>query len=158
LSDDERLAAPSFEPMVAGVSIGQPGLRFTADEQDVLEDDTIVYETILIDGEAPPAAPPAPVDAGFVDRYLSLGAAATSSIRRSGNDRYRVARGGNTLSKGGWTIASREDGTAQAAGPDVPEGAVVSYAASFQALSALRRTDPERAKTLMLVRTTSATR
>jgi hypothetical protein len=157
LSDDERLAAPSFEPMVAGVSVGQQGVQFTADDRDVLEDETIVYETIIIDGEAPPAAPPATVDTEFVTRYLSLGAASTSSIRRSGNDKYRVARGKNTSSRGGWTIASRDDGSAQA-GPDVAAGAVVSYAASFQALAALRRTDPGRAKALMLVRTTKATR
>jgi uncharacterized protein DUF6603 len=155
LSDDEKLAAPSFDPMVAGITVGQQGTRFTADEQDILEDDAITYETILIDGEAPPTAPPSSVSAEFVDRYLPLGAATTAAPRQVGLAKYRLTGRRNTLNKAGWTIASREDGSAQPA-PEVEAGAMVSYTASFQALATLRRTNQPRARELMLVRTTAS--
>ena len=89
LDDDEKLSAPSFEPMVAGIDIGGQGPRFPAGDVDVLEDDALLFETILIDGEAPPAAPPAPVTDEFVTRYLPLGAVATSTLRNTAAARYR---------------------------------------------------------------------
>jgi hypothetical protein len=154
LSDDEKLTAPSFEPMVAGVSIGQQTVQFSGNDQDILEDDTMLYETVLIDGEAPPAAPAASISPDFLDRYLSLGAASTSVLRRSGEAKYRVATRENTLKPAGWTIASREDGSAQAA-PGVDAGAIVSYSSVFQALTTLRQKNQPEARSLMLVRTTS---
>jgi hypothetical protein len=156
LSDDEKLTAPSFEPMVAGVSIGQQSIQFTNNDQDILEDDTILYETTLIDGEAPPEAPAASISPEFLDRYLSLGAASTSVLRRSGEAKYRVSYRENTLKPAGWTIASREDGSAQAA-PGVGAGDIVSYSAAFQALTTLRQRNQSGARSLMLVRTTSST-
>ncbi len=155
LSDDEKLTAPSFEPMVAGVSIGQQTIQFTGNDQDILEDDTIFYETVVIDGEAPPEAPTAPISPEFLDRYLSLGAASAGVLRRSGEAKYRVAHRANTLKPAGWTIASREDGSAQAA-PGVGAGAIVSYSSAFQALTTLRQKDQPGARSLMLVRTSSS--
>jgi hypothetical protein len=155
LTDDEKLTAPSFEPMVAGISLGQEAVQFTANDEDILEDLAVVYETIIIDGETASEAPPSPIGPDFVDRYLSLGAASTSALRRSGNAKYRIAARKNTVNKAGWTIASREDGSSEGT-PEVRAGAVVSYTASFQALAALGRTNPGRARSLMLVRTTSS--
>ena len=113
----------------------------------------MLYETVLVDGEAPPAAPAAPISPDFLDRYLSLGAASTSVLRRSGEAKYRVATRENTLKPAGWTIASREDGSAQAA-PGVAAGAIVSYSSAFQALTTLRQKNQPGARSLMLVRTT----
>ena len=155
LSDEEKLAAPSFEQMVAGVSVGLQGVQFTSSDEDILEDESITYETILVDGDEHRAAPVSPVDATFVNRYLSLGAAATSTLQRVGQAKYRVEKGKNMLRTSGWTIVSREDGSPQAI-DGVEPGKTVSYAASFQALTALTRTNPARARTLMLVRATES--
>jgi hypothetical protein len=153
LSDEEKLAAPSFEQMAAGVSVGLPGVQFTGNDEDILEDGSIIYETILVDEDERRAGPPAPVDAAFVNRYLSLGAAAASTLRRVGDAKYKVETGKNAVLQSGWTIVSREDGSPQAVA-GVEPGAPTSYAASYQALTTLARTDPARAKTLMLVRAT----
>ena len=134
LGDDEKLAAPSFEPMVAGIGIGGQDLQFPAGDEDILEDDTILFETILIDGEAPPAAPPAPVTAEFVTRYLPLGAVATSTLRTRRQRGTAVVPAKNELAAGRWTIASRDDGTAQET-PDVAAGNATTFAATFQALT-----------------------
>ncbi len=150
LSDEQKLAAPSFEQMVAGVSVGLQGVQFTSHDEDILEDESITYETILVDDDQHRDAPAAPVDAAFVNRYLPLGAAARA---RSGVWGRRSTRreGKNTELTSGWTIVSREDGSPRAI-EGVEAGTAASYALSFQALTALARTNPARASTLMLAR------
>ena len=90
LSDDEKLTAPSFEPMVAGVSIGQQTIQFTGNDQDILEDDTIFYETILIDGEAPPEAPDGPDQPG-IPRSVSLARRCVRQLRSGAAARRSIA-------------------------------------------------------------------
>jgi hypothetical protein len=151
LTDDQKLAAPSFQQMVAGISVGLAGLEFTANSADILEDESITYETILVDDDVPRDAPASTVSAGFVDRYVQLGAAATSDIRRVGPAKYPAATGKNTVTPSAWAVVSREDGSAQPMTGLAPENAG-SYAALRQSLTALALTDPARARTLMLVR------
>ena len=128
-------------------------VQFTADEQDILEDETITYETIIIDGEDPPAAPAASDQRGLRGP-VSL---ARRRVYREppAHRRRKVWRRATryALNKAGWTIASRQDGSPQAAS-DVDAGEIVSYASAFQAVSALRRTSKTQAASLMLVRTT----
>jgi hypothetical protein len=174
LSEDEKLAAPSFEAMTAGIIVGAEGFLFTnnADilkDSNILEDDKISYETIIVDREFE-AENPEPrkstelffINADFLDRNISLGAAARSDIRRTGSAKYRFQptgdesqsrppAGKNLLDKKGWTIASTEDGSHQGA-PGLEAGKVVSYSESFQALQRLKRENPAKAKTLMLIR------
>lgn len=158
LSDDEKLAAPSFERMTAGLSVGAESFLFATNDADILEDEAITYETIIVDREReeedgkPREKPPLfAISAEFLDRHIALGAAARSELRQVGAARYAPAAGKNALAKKGWTIASTEDGSPQGA-PGLAPGAVVSYAESFQALQTLKRENPTRAKTLMLVR------
>jgi hypothetical protein len=153
LSDVQKLAAPAFEQMVAGVSVGLAGVQFTNNDADILEDESITYETILVDDAVSREAPAAAVSADFVKRYVPLGAAATSDIRRVGEAKYRVddSKSTNTMTPSGWAIVSRDDGSAQSVAGIEP-GQAASYAASIQALAALARTNPARARTLMLVR------
>lgn len=154
-TDDQKLAAPSFEDMVAGVTVGLPGLDFTSNAADILEDESITYETILVDDDASREAPPSAVSAGFVNRYVPLGAAAASDIRRVGQAKYPAAESKNAAAPSGWTVVSRDDGSAQPVA-GIEQGRAASYAASRQALAALTRTSPARARTLMLVRTAAA--
>jgi hypothetical protein len=153
LTDDERLAAPSFEPMTAGISVGSDGFLFTTNDLDIVEDRAITYETIILDkeGNTPRAAPPVAITAEFLDRHISLGAAARSDVRRTGNAKYRVSGNRNALVRKGWTIVSTADGSAQPA-PGLEAGKVVSYAETFQALQRLKQVNPVTATTLMLVR------
>jgi len=179
LSEDEKLAAPSFEAMIAGISAGAESFLFTPNEADILkdaniiEDNKIVYETIIVDKEFE-AENPKPrkspglffINADFLDRNISLGAAACSDIRRTGSAKYRLqptgdesqghpVAGKNSLDKKGWTIASTEDGSHQGA-PGLEAGKVVSYSESFQVLQKLKRENPAKAKTLMLVRVSAS--
>ena len=158
LSEDEKLAAPSFEAMMAGISVGAESFLFTMNEGDILEDEAITYETIIVDREfaaeidKPRRRPTfVAISREFLDRHLSLGAAARSDVRRTGIAKYRPAAGKNLLVKKGWTIASTEDGTHQGA-PGLEAGKVVSYSESFQALQRLKQANPVQAKTLMLIR------
>src|SRR5262249_58377834 len=54
LTDDEKLAAPSFELMTAGVSPNAGGFLVTSIDTDMSEDETIPYETIITDKEVKP--------------------------------------------------------------------------------------------------------
>jgi hypothetical protein len=155
LSDEEKLAAPSFELMNAGLNAGVTGLTFSDNPQDIVES-AIKYETIVVDDvqqeKALAEKVPVTIDMEFFKRYVTLGAAARSDIRRSGNAKYRTVAGKYALPKTGWTIVSTEDGTQQAA-VGFAAGKVSTYAEAFQAVQNLKASDPGKAKGLMLVRT-----
>lgn len=153
LSDDEKLQAPSFEPMVAGISLGADSFLFTSADLDLLEDEVLAFETVVIDREnnTSHTAHAAAVTPDVLSRQILLGAAARSDIRCAGTERYRPAGAKNAVAATGWRIASTTDGSAQA-GPGVEAGQVVSYSESFQALRKLKQQNPNLAKSLMLVR------
>ncbi len=132
LNDDEKLSAPSFEPMVAGISIGRPDSpQFTGQRSTTSSKTTpSCYETILIDGEAPPAAPPAPIS----PTSSSIGISRSGRRPRARSATQRRARSTaacpaqeRARSRRGWTIASRDDGSAQAAPGRCRRDAIVSY-------------------------------
>src|SRR5262249_3348329 len=63
MSDDEKIASPSFVEMASGVTLGSSEVRFDAAR---VVPSPLVYETIVVDddaGAAPPAVAPAPVPA-----------------------------------------------------------------------------------------------
>jgi hypothetical protein len=156
LSDDEKLNAPSFEAMAAGVNVGAVGSVITMNTADILDAD-IAYETIILDDEFEQetgetrTAPRATINADFLDRHLMLGAAARSDLRSTGLARYRVEGVKNTVTGRGWTIMSAEDGTPQSA-PGLDAGSLVSYSKSFVALQEIKQQNPAAAVKLMLVR------
>lgn len=155
MSDQEKLTAPSFELMNAGVSAGIAGSIFSLKDDDILES-TIDYETIIVDGQPKETDKAKPVTGVAIseelfDRHLSLGAAARSDLRRIGMAKYRSKTGKYSLGARGWTIVSSEDGSLQGMS-DFAEGTVGSYAEAFQAVQELKTTNPARATTLMLVR------
>ncbi|HKB12891.1 MAG TPA: DUF6603 domain-containing protein, partial [Vicinamibacterales bacterium] len=156
LTDDEKLTAPSFEAIKAGLVVGAGGPLFTSSDGDTL-DDPIEYETIIIgaagvqDPDQPPAAP-TPITTDFLQRHRALGAAGRSPLRRSAASRYRAAAKKNAVVRKGWIIASTVDGTPQGA-PGLSAGSIVSYSEAFQALQTLKAQNPAQARTMMLVRT-----
>ena len=92
LSDDERLARPSFEPKDAGIRFGTDDVVF---HYDPLVDSNVEYETqIVVPGQEEP--PQQPVGSTYVmkaavlDAVVITGAAGQAPIRRKGNARYTV--------------------------------------------------------------------
>ncbi len=154
LSDDEKLTAPSFEPMVAGVSAGDDSFIFTANTEDIITDDAIVFETIILDkanNTKSKSANTFSVNPTLLINQIFFGAAARSDVRLTGTARFSTATIKNSLVKKGWTVASSQDGSHQAT-PGLEAGEVVSYSESFQALQRAKHENPAKAKTLMLVR------
>jgi hypothetical protein len=153
LTDDEKLAAPSFEAMAAGVTTVVQTFIFTTSADDITEDEAIQFETIILDKQNNDSrqSQPFPISAQTLDRQIVLGAAARSDLRRSGAAKYRGVEGKNATTKKGWTIVSAIDGSSQPA-PGLDAGKVVTYSESFQALNTLKHNDPQKAKNLMLVR------
>jgi hypothetical protein len=72
-------------------------------------------------------------------------------VRLTGGAKYTPASSKNALVSKGWTVASTQDGSHQAA-PGLEAGRIVSYSESFQALQRAKQENPEKAKSLMLVR------
>jgi hypothetical protein len=156
LSDDEKLAAPSFEPMVAGMTVGSASFIFTTIDGDIVEDTSLKYETIILDkandtSTSDAAAPTFVISPSVIRRQIALGAAARSDVRRMGAARYQPATEKNSRVAKSWTVVSTEDQSRQAI-PGVDPTKTGSYADSFQALDQLKKVDPARAKTLMLLR------
>ena len=154
LSDDEKLTAPSFEPMVAGVSAGSDTFIFTSNNDDIITDNAIEFETIILDktnNTKSKSANKFTVNPTFLINQIFFGAAGRSDVRLTGTAKYSPATSKNALVSKGWSIASTEDGSQQAA-PGLEAGRIVSYSESFQALQRAKQENPAKAKTLMLVR------
>jgi hypothetical protein len=153
-SDDEKLTAPSFEPMVAGASAGADDFIFTADAEDIISDDAIVFETIILDKANDTRSKSAntfSLNPQLLINQIFFGAAARSDVRLTGTARYSPAMTKNSLVNKGWAVASTQDGSLQPAA-DLETGQVVSYSESFQALAKMKQENPAKAKMLMLVR------
>jgi hypothetical protein len=153
LSDDEKLAAPSFESMKAGIELGTPRYVTATNDLDIIVE-PIEYETILIDKANPDEDSPqarVPISIEVLETHLGFGAAGRSALRTTGKAKYAPATAKNGEVGKGWTIASTTDGTMQGV-TDLKAGTIVSYAQSFQALQAAKAVDPAVAKSLMLVR------
>src|SRR5262249_22359741 len=154
LSDDEKLTAPSFEPMVAGVSAGDDSFIFTAKTEDIITDDAIVFETIILDkaNETKTKFPNRfSINPTFLINHIFFGEAACSEVQHTGKSKYSTVTVNNTHVSKGWTVASSQDGTQQAA-PGLEAGQIVSYSESFQALQKVKQENPAKAKMMMLVR------
>ncbi len=152
LSDEEKLSAPSFESMNAGVTVGVASIVMPPDEE-VLEDEAIRYETLVIDTTRVQAPKPAVVSLtpDALDKQLGLGAAARADVRRSGSDRFRAAGSRYAMAKKGWTIVATTDGAPRAVA-NLEAGQITTYAEAFAAVETVRRENPQAAKRLMLVR------
>jgi hypothetical protein len=149
LTDDQKLQAPSFDSMVAGISVGADSFLFTSNDGDILEDEVLAFETIIVDRENNESrlAKPATVTPEVLSRQILLGAAARSDLRQAGTDRYRPSASKNSVTGKRWSVVSTLNGSAQ---PGAPQ--VASYSESFQALQNIKTANPNKAKSLMLVR------
>jgi hypothetical protein len=105
LSDDQRLAAPSFEPMDAGVSFGDGGYTFGTPVASPFD-----YTDITIDANGQPVVEPEPHLQVLVLDLVLLGAASRALIRRSLDQQFAapVREAAPTVKPGGWAAAPNE--------------------------------------------------
>ncbi len=138
LSDDEKLAAPSFETMDAGLIFGDADVSFDPGQ---LIAAPLQYEQIVIDDLAAPpdASPPRPTYTLRADQLLAMsrsGAAARAPIRTAGLARFRAAEAeaGALLRPPAWRIVPIADGAPAAVSPTVR-----TWSEHLVALDALNR-------------------
>ena len=118
MTDDEKLAAPSFEEMDAGIAIGSTGMSF-----DEVVPAPLTYEAIVIDTLPQPAGQGTRyvLAAGLLMAQTKSGAVARAAIRRAGQARFRQvdAPPAATLSSLRWTIMPLTEGAAASVDPGV---------------------------------------
>jgi uncharacterized protein DUF6603 len=123
MSDDEKLAAPSFESMDAGCVFGDARVMFDASQAIPAP---LEYEVVAItlDGPVPTialAAAPSSYEfpAGTLETLAQSGAAARAPIRRTGRARFRneTVTAGARLAPKRWSIAPLAEGPAATADP-----------------------------------------
>jgi hypothetical protein len=139
MPDDEKLAAPSFQPMDAGCVFGETGVAF--DNTQVIPA-PLEYQVIPItlDGPAPPAAPAAApasfaMDGAQLELFARSGAAARAPVRRVGRARFRNERAepAATFAPSRWTIVPIGEGPAASVEPGVKT--YVEYQAVVNAMN-----------------------
>ncbi len=88
LSDDEKLAAPSFEEMDSGVAFGGDGASF-----DEVIAAPLIYDSLVFDTLPQPSSrdPRYSLPADRLMLHARSGAVARAPIRRTGTARFRVA-------------------------------------------------------------------
>jgi hypothetical protein len=138
MSDDEKLAAPSFEAMDAGLVLGDGGASF--DPATVVAA-PLAYESIVLGPASAPAAAPAEpqrydLPAGALSAQRGTGAAARTPARQAGAARFRNAAGrpAATLAAPRWRLVHASDG---AVAPEDP--ALTTWSEHRAALAALNR-------------------
>ena len=87
MSDDEKLAAPSFEDLDAGIMFGGEGASFS----EVVAA-PLIYDSLVFDTVPQPASrdPRYTLPAGQLMGYTRTGAVARAPLRRTGPGRFRV--------------------------------------------------------------------
>ena len=124
MSDDEKLAAQSFESMEAGRAFGDAQATFDA-SQVIPAPLEYTVVSITLDGPAPPppasTQPPASyaVSPDELQVFARSGAAARAPARRVGRARFRndSVEGAARLAPTGWAIAPIGEGAAASADP-----------------------------------------
>ncbi len=148
LSDDERLARPSFEKMAAGVSLRPAGVKFggqtvAADRASV----TLGFETVIVDAAAEPARKPEGThrpSAEAASAGVGLGAVARRHARRPGAAKYRGENRGFSVRPTTYVIGTRSTLETEAAAGTPAEG--TTYTAAAQAYDRYLADNPGRRK------------
>ena len=138
MSDDEKLAAPSFEQMDAGLVFGSDAVSFDATQ---LVAANLQYESIVIDAPIPEGAPLPPSQVYTLQpaqlAFHSLtGAAARAPVRRVGRARFRTpdAAPAVSLAKPAWDIVPLDGGA-----PAPLDPAVRTWSEHLAVLNSLNR-------------------
>jgi hypothetical protein len=113
LSDDEKLAAPSFEVMDSGVAFGDTGYGFDAATEVSVP---FEYTDILIGPDGAPVVQSEPhtPDGPLVLVMVALGAAALAPVRRASGERFAGVPSPDApaLRRRGWAVVDPDTGAA----------------------------------------------
>ncbi len=119
MTDDEKLAAPSYETMDAGLVFGD-AVNFDPNE---IAPAPLAYDTILLDDLAPPPAGPAGprygLALGRLEAFALSGAAGRAATRRIGQFRFAndAAPPGAVVKPLDWVVTPLADGAPVAVDP-----------------------------------------
>jgi hypothetical protein len=147
MSDDEKLSAPPFERMVAGVAIGSGGVAHGPGVPASFEYDTLVYDAVA--GATTPA-PAYALTPERLDALADVSAAAVNDPERTGAARYRGPARPVTIAWSRYVVASTED-LAEKAVPGIGAGGARTYSEAVAALRAHTAAHPEQRGRLQLV-------
>ncbi|HYO38078.1 MAG TPA: DUF6603 domain-containing protein [Nocardioidaceae bacterium] len=105
LSDDDRLAAPSFEPMDAGATFGESGYTTGTPQASPFD-----YTDITIDANGRPVQEPEPHHQALVLDLLRQGASSRAPVRRTLDRQFAapVLEGAPTVNPSGWAAVPAE--------------------------------------------------
>ena len=159
MGDDEKLSAPSFESMAAGVRMSSDEFTFSAKSDDWIEVNTIEFETSILDEKTNtlrrseselPKKSTAPallyqLSAQLLAKQARFGAAGNSELRRTGAARYRTTTIGKyQVSKEGWSLINADNLQ--------PASKPATYSEAAQSLEKLKAKEPAKAAGLKIVR------
>jgi hypothetical protein len=135
MPDDQKLSAPSFELMTAGIRIGTDTAAFGAPVAANLS-----YEEIIVDSAANTESETPPtsnrLDAQSLFLQVQWGAANQSAARKAGAAKYRATGIGVTIVEQRFAIVPSEDTTA------APVATNLSFSEAKAALRTMRRANP----------------
>jgi len=149
MTDDEKLASPSFETHQSGLTVGSAGVLYDQTTTGLVAA-PLTYLSLVLDGPnlapvlppPPPAGspPPPPVVYALPASRLPVqsgsGAAARAPIRRAGRARYRTASApAVSLPEPAWKIVPKSDGA-----PLAPTPGVTTWSEHRAVVNTLNRT------------------
>jgi hypothetical protein len=153
MSDDEKIASPSFDTMEAGLMVGVDNFTFSNTDGLAM---VLTYKTILVDTET--GAPGTrkedyPLKPDRLFEHARFGAAGRSEVRRTGTAKFqnRERTPAVVVTRPGFVIASTEDLSPQAA-PGVETGKPMNFIDAQEALRNLSKQNPAEAKKRQIVR------
>jgi hypothetical protein len=142
MSDDEKIARPSFEAMSAGVVLQSQGLTFGV--QTAASDMDFDEKIVSPEGVSTPGTVGGILRAELVAAAIGFGPAARSPLRKTGGERFRVSGPDFRLREPGFVVAGVDD--LQPVATDGQTGVVSpgqSFTAVQQALQRHLQTDPQ---------------
>jgi hypothetical protein len=140
MTDDEKLSAPAFESMAAGVEIGSAGLTYGAGVETTTDYETLIYKPMT------PTPVPGETYTLSADRLVALSEIGEESKATRFGGPKREAR----VAWSRYMVASTED-LSQKAVPGVPAGGTRTYSEAAAALRAHTTAHPEQLSKLQLV-------
>ena len=141
MSDDEKLSAPAFQALPAGVQFSSGSLRHGTAMVAPLEE----YEDYIIPQPAhAPQSGQAQATADLLTRFGHLSAVGSNAVRRTGRNKYQAKAIAMASTAKAYAITSTRDLAATTAQH-------ATWTEASAALWHLRNTDPEQARDLQIV-------
>ncbi|MGK4005474.1 DUF6603 domain-containing protein [Sorangium sp. So ce1036] len=141
MSDDEKLAGPSFETLPAGVTFGSGAVAI---DDAMVVGSPLTYETLIIDAAGQSTRPPRaayPLPPQRLSEQVRHSAVAHAPVRRTGRARFTDPQAPQAVQVKPlrWLVASVDDASTQNPGA----GTAATYSEQRAALGALNRATVE---------------